>query len=148
MLIDAPDPRREPRICPIELQVLHENPVEGLVVLLAPDQPVFQKREGSAVGDGEVAQEVVAAGEHRLEEVSRARELRGQPGRASLVGPLLGELLREPVGRTLPDAVEPVDEDARFGAPRRVQRIEGRLGIPRIMRPSGPRGLAARSAPG
>ena len=59
--VDPADPRLETRIAPVEPLVLDQDAVEELVVLWVVEYCVLEEREGDAVRDAEVAEEVVAA---------------------------------------------------------------------------------------
>jgi hypothetical protein len=56
-------------MAPVEAKVVDEDSVEKVIVVLVPDQAVLQKRERRAVRDREVAEQVVATCEQRLEEI-------------------------------------------------------------------------------
>ena len=89
---------------------------------------VLEERERGHVGGRQlVAEEVVAAGEERLEAVERG----GDPPSSSAIRAAvrLGLLLLgcDQVRRPLPDLVEPVEEDPQLLAARGVGREERRL---------------------
>src|SRR5206468_3303377 len=101
------------------LLVAHDEPgagrrvvvVEELVVVRRkPEARVLEEWESGDVRETELAEEVVAAVEKRLEKLDRAAHVHGESIRRAVVGDL--------VRRTLPGAVEPVDEDPHLGAPR------------------------------
>jgi kynurenine formamidase len=88
--------------------------VELLRVVLVEDQAVLEEREGCTVRGRERSEEIVPAREHPLEELARAREFLSE-----LVDPRLVRLGLTPfgldlVGRPLPEAVEPVEEDVEL----------------------------------
>jgi hypothetical protein len=88
------------------------------------------KRERGTIGGGEVVpHQVVAAAQQRLEQVERARHLARQQADPLAVGVRLAELGLDLVGRTLPHAVEPLDEHEHLGAARLVVRVQGRIGV-------------------
>src|SRR5712692_578856 len=79
--------------------------------------------------DLELAEEVVAAAEQRLEEIEGAGHRPAQLLDPPAVGLRLAELCLDLVRRALPDAVEPVEEDLELGAAGRVGRVERRLRV-------------------
>src|SRR3954471_2500669 len=122
--IHAVDPGSEPRACPPVSLPIAQDQVEELVVISVVQRRELQEREGTDVGGGErVAEEVVAVLEHGLEAVERLDHLGLELGYAALVRRRLAELRFDRVRRSLPGAVEPVDEFLDLARERgRVQR--------------------------
>jgi hypothetical protein len=109
--------------------VIDENAVEELVVVGGqPEDGVLEKRECDAVGGAELAEEVVAPREQRLEAVECGADLRAQLGDPGEVRLGLLELVGDRVRLLLPDAVEPVDKKLDLSPPGDVGREERRLG--------------------
>src|SRR5438105_14323788 len=68
MRVDAPDPGLQARIAVAERLVLDEDAVEEVVVTCGePQHGVLEERESDAVRGTELAEEIVAAREQRLE---------------------------------------------------------------------------------
>ena len=80
---------------------------------------VLDEREGADVRGREVAEQVVAPVEQALEEALPAREPPQEGGVLVTRG--------DGVRRSLPDIVEPLDEDVNLGAGARLARIQRRL---------------------
>ena len=95
---------------------LTQDQVELLRVALVVEQRVLEEREGGTVGGRELAEEKVPSGEEVLEDVERGGQLTAERGDALLVRSLLAPLCVDLVRRSLPDAVEPVEEDVDRGA--------------------------------
>lgn len=95
---------------------------------LAPER-VLEEWERRPVGRGERAEQVVVLRQHVLEPVEPGGHLRFQLLDPRRVGIWLCQLGFDLVWRPLPDAVEPVDEDARLRPLRPLRRIQRRVGI-------------------
>ncbi len=101
------------------------GPGEELVVVRREaEDGVLQEREGRHIGEPEVAEEVVAILEQRLEDLDVGAHLR----REGVGGAVVGDLVR----CALPDPVEPVCEDPHLGAARGVAREQRRVGKTRL----------------
>src|SRR3954464_1810215 len=109
------DPRFDTRVA-VDRQPALQDPVELLLVALFPEHRVLEERERDDVGGAEVAEQVVAPREERLEEI----EGRGDARSAVLLVPARSDQVRRP----LPEAVEPVDEYVHLRATRLVRRPE------------------------
>lgn len=66
--------------------VIMDDTVEGLVVAVVDPEAVAQERPGHAVDLPEGPEEVVAAGEERLEDVDALADRRGRGAQLGLVG--------------------------------------------------------------
>jgi hypothetical protein len=106
---------------------LAQDEVKQLAVLVVVEDGVLQERECGAVGDGEFAEQVLAPVEQVLEQVQRRGQFVAQSVDPSLVRRRLRSLGFDLVRRTLPDVVEPVEEDVDLRTPRGLPRKECRL---------------------
>src|SRR5204862_3220135 len=102
--------------------------VEQVLVRLVVEERVLQERERCAVRRRELAEEEVAASEQPLEEVEAAAQLLGELRDRSCIRLGATQLRLERVRRSLPDPVEPVQEDVQLRPARRLARKELRLG--------------------
>ena len=123
------DPPRERRMLGTERLVLVEDAVKRLVVGWVVDERELQEREGDAVRGGQarpeqevaILQQIVEQGEPPLYQRAELGAPRGGGVRAA-------QLRLDLVGRRLPHAVEPVDEDVHRGALRCRGGEQRRLG--------------------
>src|SRR3954467_11585380 len=74
-LAHAMDPRLDARVA-FDRQPALQDPVELLLVALVPQHAVLQERERDDVRSAELAEQIVAPGEERLEDVERRRDAR------------------------------------------------------------------------
>src|SRR5439155_14160125 len=113
--VDPLDPGAESRVRAAERLPLVEDAMEELVVFRITPARELEERERRAVRSRELAHQEVAAGEHRLEAVERSAKLCARGSDQLAVGLVCEELALDRVRPSLPDTVEPVDEELELG---------------------------------
>lgn len=124
--VHAGDPVHQSRMCRPRLLVPDQDQVERLGILGVVQRGVLQERESGDVGRRELPQQVLATGQHLLEQVEIPLHRPAQaldPLRVAL-GLRFLDLGRDLVRRSLPDPVEPVDEQQAVGPPGRILRVD------------------------
>ena len=102
--------------------------MKQLVVAGIDRHRVPQERPGAAVGGAEVAEQVVAVGEERLEDVEPALHPVAPPGDVLAVALAALDRGGDQVRLALPGPVEPVEEDLDLGGPGTVGGEQRRFG--------------------